>query len=382
MKTTYIVLLFSLLLVSCSVEEKHTAQNLSVNPLEIKGEIPVENYLDTNYYELIKLENTRLPIGEITKMQIDENKIFIMDKTTHSINVFDNKGNLILSLNKMGKSKNEYLQITDFYYSNGIIYIADILKRVVLEYNLSGVCVNTIDISKYWANKIFAIDKYLYLVNEYSDTESGKNLIFKLDPKGNMVESYIPFDKSYRQASTLCYAKDKGNMIYGQRPDNILYEITPNGCCELLALDFGRYNMPLECKEMDVRQLMENNVDNLYVHGIEKFQVSSKNIFIDVRDMNWDDFLIIYNRETKSVDHVCRGFDMSNFVLKSFITNPIIAEDFLYSPVSTEAFEELSNYLNKFESTNVSEQYLRDITSISESLNLDSNPIIIKYKLK
>lgn len=59
--------------------------------------------------------------------------------------------------------------------------------------------------------------------------------------------------------------------------------------------------MPVERKEMDVRQLMENNVDNLYVHGIDKFQVSSKYIFIDVQDMNWDDFYIIYNRESKTL---------------------------------------------------------------------------------
>lgn len=382
MRTIYIGLFFLLLLVSCSVEEKHSSLNLSVNPLEAKGEIPIENFLDTNYYELIRLENTRLPIGEITKMQVDDGKIFIMDKTTHSINVFGNKGNIILSLNKLGKSKNEYLQITDFYYSDGIIYVADILKLVILEYDLNGNCVKTIDFSKYWANKIFIIDKYLYLVNEYNDTESGKNILFKLDSKGNLVKSFIPFEKSYRQSSTLCYAKDKGNMIFGQRPDNKLYEITPDGCSELIALDFGKYNMPVECKEMDVRQLMENNVDNLYVHGIDKFQVSSKYIFIDVQDMNWDDFYIIYNRESKNVDYVCRGFDVSNFALKSFITNPVISEDFLYSPVSAEAFGELSNYLYKYESTNVSEQYLRDVLTINKSLKLDSNPIIIKYKLK
>lgn len=77
MRTIYIGLFFLLLLVSCSVEEKHSSLNLSVNPLEAKGEIPIENFLDTNYYELIKLENTRLPIGEITKMQVDDGKIFI-----------------------------------------------------------------------------------------------------------------------------------------------------------------------------------------------------------------------------------------------------------------------------------------------------------------
>lgn len=73
---------------------------------------------------------------------------------------------------------------------------------------------------------------------------------------------------------------------------------------------------------------------------------------------------------------------MSTFALKSFITNPVISEDFLYSPVSAEAFGKLSNYLYKYESTNVSEQYLRDVLTINKSLKLDSNPIIIKYKLK
>ena len=90
----------------------------------------------------------------------------------------------------LSPSENEYVDIDDFYVSKNRIYILDNATMRLLEYDITGGYIKTLDISRYWANGVFAINDMIYLINHDSDTHHGKYHIFEIDSNGVLVNRY------------------------------------------------------------------------------------------------------------------------------------------------------------------------------------------------
>ena len=68
------------------------------------------------------------------------------------------------------------------------IYILDNATMRLLEYDITGGYIKTLDISRYWANGVFAINDMIYLINYASETDNGQYHIFKIDNNGNLKD--------------------------------------------------------------------------------------------------------------------------------------------------------------------------------------------------
>ena len=372
------------LLYACATDvARKNTNSIYVDLDNIENEIPLDEYIDTSYYKIIPLTDNGAPIGEITKMKVVNDTIFIFDEQSNSINVYSETGQSILSLRSIGKASNEYIEIMDFDYSDGVIYIADNVKMSVMEYNMHGDFLKAVDVSPFWINKIFVLNTDIYLINDNSETESGNYHLFQLDSNGNLINSYNPFDIRERQSPTIyCNANDGDAVLYGQCLDNIVYKVTGTECNELFSLDFGKYNMPREYWNMDVRQLKQNNVAGVYAGGISKLFVSENHVFVYVEDKDINSVWIIYNKEKGKIEHVTKGFDINGFKFKSQLLSPVICGDYLYNPLSYETFVSLYEYIVKYQSDIIDSRYFKDLSDIYNCLHEDSPPVIIKYRFK
>lgn len=100
-----------------------------------------------------------------------------------------------------------------------------------MEYDITGGYIKTLDISRYWANGVFAINDMIYLINHDSDTHHGKYHIFEIDSNGVLVNRYWKCKEmaGIGPDMNVCSSID-GEFHVCILPENSIYKIDTSSC--------------------------------------------------------------------------------------------------------------------------------------------------------
>lgn len=137
----YIILVTSLLTLSCSVADN----NKDVTTVDIPlckevNEMGLSQLADSLSYIFLET-NSQSTIGVIDKLIPTKKYLIVIDKDkTKSVFIFDHDGKFISKINKVGRSAEEYLSITDVAVDEEgeRIFIVDCKFKKILEYNFDG----------------------------------------------------------------------------------------------------------------------------------------------------------------------------------------------------------------------------------------------------
>lgn len=170
MKKVILLLGMSFLLCACSQSEKiidMPVVHVDVNAAE--SFIDAGWLLDTTECAIIPLQGSSTPISTIAKIQVVDTLLYMLDSNTRCLHVFTDNGVFLRTIKRLGKSSEEYLDISDFYVENGQIYILDQYSMKVLVFNEDGAYNRNIKITDYWANNLFVIGGKVFLMNNNSE---------------------------------------------------------------------------------------------------------------------------------------------------------------------------------------------------------------------
>ena len=103
--------------------------------------IPSE-VIELDHYVPLETNDSCL-FGDVEKMMIKENLIFIMDGSQKMIMIFDQTGKFKAKIDHTGNGPGEYFHIKDFDVQKGLIHILDDIKAKMLTYTFDGEWVNT-----------------------------------------------------------------------------------------------------------------------------------------------------------------------------------------------------------------------------------------------
>jgi uncharacterized secreted protein with C-terminal beta-propeller domain len=67
---------------------------------------------------------------DISKVENNGDRIYVLDKRGNSIFIFDNDGKYVGKISNLGRGPGEYLYIQDFQVFDGDIYIMETSKRL------------------------------------------------------------------------------------------------------------------------------------------------------------------------------------------------------------------------------------------------------------
>lgn len=336
--------------------------------------------LDTSECELIALGMTNNPIGIVSKMQIVDNYIFILDSHTKSLHVFYPNGDVKLSIQRIGNSSNEYLDITDFFATSTNIYILDQDKMKIMVFDFNGNFEKNINISDYWANSIYVKNESIFLSNNNSDTKYGKYRIFEIDINGNLINKYLPFQKRYRFSSDRSFSvmTRTSNTLFCNAPINYIYNVTEEGVNPTYLIDFGKNNLLKEYSYMSMRDFFAQGLYSKYVYGIDEIYHTAKYIFIKY-NFNKDTYTAVYNKSNKRVE-----MNYQNLIITDLyhigLSNYYIQDGYIYDINSADNF--ITLYFEILKNRDIKEKYKTEIQSIIKNINEESNPIIVKYKIQ
>ena len=88
--------------------------------------IDLKNIFSTVSFQTIALEtNANCLIGEVTKMVSRNDTIFIVDKISKSIFLFNDKGKFLSKICREGRGPQEYLNFSDVFIGDNHILVID-----------------------------------------------------------------------------------------------------------------------------------------------------------------------------------------------------------------------------------------------------------------
>lgn len=321
-------------------------------------------------------------IGEVEDMKFDKDRIFVLGDDRQRIHVLNSKGVCENEISRLGKSSEEYIEITDFYAANGSVYVLDQSSQKVVEYGYDGTFKGSTNIERYWANYIFVIDDHLFLVNQGSETEDGKKGLFEITKDGTLVASYLPFEKRPGlDCDNCCAPCSADTMFYAERESNTIYKVTKGKCEPYITLDFGKYNLPEKYKGLDARELMFKSDGDYkkYSLGIEKIQVSGNLLFVRF-ELDLDSYFLVIDYVKKEQVLLCRGISVKSMYQMGLMYY-YMNGDYVYNVYDAEEFVQIVEYMKDSETT-IDKLYWQQLNKAATERQSDiGNPVIVKYKI-
>lgn len=182
-------LTITLLLLSCEkIEQKDEGINYSINlDTQIKNEIPFLEIFEE--VEIIPLETSKKSmIQKITKFEISNNRIYVLDARQRTLCIFDTHGNFIKKIQSIGKGPEEYLEITDFNINKSKKQI-ELLSPLgnMITYDLNGIFIKK--------NKL----------------KLGKKIVHRF---ANISEDIICFYSFFSKKKITVYSRAQNKILY------------------------------------------------------------------------------------------------------------------------------------------------------------------------
>lgn len=237
----YILLLF--LIYSC---ENGTITNEDIISIDVNKAktINLSDIIKDYYY--IKLESPEnIRIGEIFKIKVIKNKIYILDiQKAVTLFVFDINGKFLFQINKRGKGPGEFANPSDFLIdtiSNNIL-IADSGQRKIIFYDSTGNYIQEIK-TQFFFNSFYLYKNNLFFDLVNNSFKNKLNTLFVTDIKGTIISDFIHFDKKLAGLSITSvnpFTCIDDTLLFLPTLSNKIYSLSLTKVDIKYMLDFGK----------------------------------------------------------------------------------------------------------------------------------------------
>jgi len=238
MKTSIKVLIIIIVLasvLSCSKNTPGLLEGLKDRTLDF-------SYIDTSYNSFIRLETTpESVIGEIGEVLFDTGYVFVFDKRTHAVLVFDTSGNFFSKVDSKGKGPGEYtesIRTFDLDRLRKEIILYDPGLRKLLRYSYDASFNSEVQLNQYFGVTFAYLggDNYAFWMHNYDEHQ-----IIVTDGMGEILSRHHPRKEIFSELNIGIdpfFSKNCNNSPY-YIPiwDDKIYQISQNEVKEVF--DFG-----------------------------------------------------------------------------------------------------------------------------------------------
>ncbi len=289
----YFVLIYTVFFVRFDNQGNKNITNNQITTIKA-NESAIDTFFiheESKYIPLQTIEQSL--IGDIVKVRLHNNEIFILDKSRKSIIVFRIDGQYNRELAKMGKGPGEYIVIRDFYIANENLYILDNDGSIIgydienldfmVEYKKPDEMFNVHNFfvdSKYFYLSYHNIDKNDYYIHVCVPQKGQFKEIDNLVKMSTVASADAGLMMDTHEAGSIqpitCDAEC--GFVFNQSFDNYIYEIKNGMILKRYEMDFGDFGFPNELKMQRLeeklkyaRQNSEARVLGNYAKYEEKF---------------------------------------------------------------------------------------------------------------
>ena len=323
MKNIYYIL-FVIFLFSCQP---------SGNPQEAKNTFWIDiNRRDSiscffDNYQIIPLETTQTSlIGDISKILINNDKIYILDKRQATIFIFNSYGKYINKIHRQGRAPEEYLSITDFNIYQNDVYCLSRPNKKILVYNDSAQFLKYLPLNDWYNSFHIANDSLVYLFSDYSNTQYYNYIIYNYKKQKN-ENQYDKFKKDQGlifDYSPFHSAEDK--LLITEQYDQTLYHLDSQGKESIYHFIFNTSDkIPVRFKTMNKEKLYDFLKGKETLKRINNIYLNNQLLFIEYEifceGLGIRHFITKINTRTNQISTIRLGDEINRSF--PFLINPL-----------------------------------------------------------
>lgn len=226
---------------------------------ELKMESSPPDVIDqVDYIQLDNFNWSGALFGSIDAVKIRNDNIYLLDRRSKSVVVFDLSGRFLAKIAHVGKGPTEYSQITDFDVdAKGNQYFVDGRMDVLHAFDPSNEHRFQKDLPfEVDVIKCLPRDRLLLGLSNWNE-EPFKSRFIITDNQLNILDSCLSFDQNYDDAfwiSSYQFSNYEDQIFYNKPIDNTVYVFSSEGeLTKSFEFDFGSKNVPEEDK-LDVEK--------------------------------------------------------------------------------------------------------------------------------
>ncbi|MEA1877050.1 MAG: 6-bladed beta-propeller [Bacteroidota bacterium] len=367
----FVALLF---LVSCNEIDPKTNNFTSIIHVDMDNtETPEKIILD----EVIPLQTTEdCIIGKVAKIIHFGNRIIVLDHLyARNMFIFDLSGNLLFRTTHgggPGEVSNPRAIAID--RRDSIIYLYEELVRKVRRYDLNGVYIDSRNVSGLFLYDFAPLGDEKFLV--YHTMRYGESTVPPIRTTYSICNDdfsdFEPLDEFLTSKESLLVLLSPINMSSDQKLfvvpwSNNVYEFMEDGIKEKYSLDFGKHSLKPDLKETnDISTILPlvRSSFNSKVGGLLSV-FSNSNYVIVVADYGRHALPIIHSKKDKKTYSLRNYIDQG--LLPECVPWGINDSNYIFALVQPADFIVFNKKSQRYGHLNIT---------------LDSNPIIIKIKMK
>ena len=163
----YIILIF---LTICSCSNNRKSKVYEVFAVDTKRCDAITDFFDE--YIIIPLETTEDNIiGNIDKISITDEYMYILDKQQAMIFVFDKAGRYINKIAHQGRALGEYQSISDFAVSCSYLYCLSRINKKIFVYDFNAAFVRSCNLNDWYSSFCVVNDSLMYLFSDENNEQ-------------------------------------------------------------------------------------------------------------------------------------------------------------------------------------------------------------------
>lgn len=232
--------------------------------------IDLKNIFSTVSFQAIALEtNANCLIGEVTKMEFRNDTIFIVDKISKSIFLFNDKGKFLSKIFREGRGPQEYLNFSDVFIGDNHILVIDNYQFKVCCYDFKGKFRYGFDAKD--GSRLAECDGKIFVSTVWGGGSSwNDHKMAEFDKTGHLISSYIKMDEvdKNRMDDYNHFLEKKNGFEYLLPYKNIVYSYKNGRLTPSYKIDFGKYNLPDEIAAKGIFEVVK--FQNTYSMGVYK----------------------------------------------------------------------------------------------------------------
>jgi hypothetical protein len=386
LKPILLYFLFVPLLVSCGSNEETDGKIVRID-VDSAQKGKISDHFQSLEYILLDYPDS-LPIVNLAKMIVTDDKILVESRETAAVFVFDRKGNLLNVIRNYGEGPGQFVLIDDIFLEGDLIRIHNHYLKKYLIYNFEGSLVEEGKLEEVGDRSFVGKDFSLFQFQKGYDQE--KNTIIRKS-NDNEVHGFLPLREGFENFY-------KFNNIQGIQYDpfrNSFY-ITDLNSYEIpildgdgflkgkLDFDFGKNNFELNKRISMAEKPYEVNTlvkDNRIVRNIHSFFPFKNKILVNffegIRTSHFlfldDDFEIIYH-----VNELENDFDGMKVYLRSWAYSE---NEVIYQMESRQFFNDYVETFNE-KAVTVKKGDVHDFFRVNKEKLKDEKYVLVLLKVK
>ena len=346
--------------------------------------VDIAPYIDT--LKIVKLElSDESMIGTIDKLEIYDDKIFILDWKTLSLFVFDISGKYLFKINAVGQGPEEYAQLEFFGIDreNNQIVLADCWEYFVMRYDMNGKFISRHKIP-FWIEGITPIKGGYSLYSNFRNNRDKFDQEYNisiLDSSMNVIKGYFPYNSEIYENPRISFGSGdyyyyKDSCRFYSDCLNATYDVNSKGVSSKYKFVFGKYNF-------DYSKVFDKDGVKEYLSNKKYYQLGlcNENDYTINFDFHHSSFLFVgfYSKASGKVLSSYPGFKMGEDY--SFVGKP----DASYNSwiISEIRIESLIGWKeNPDDNDNADNIWAKEKKKIADEITSDDNSALLFYKLK